>query len=187
MPRLRAGRAKRLQSQAAVKPRLAPIIRKLPPLEILDAEGIERIHNASCDILEEVGIDFRDPVALSHWREAGATVDGDRVRIDRHVLMDLVARAPARFTVQGRGADTRFEMGGDTTVFCPMKGAPFTRDLDGVRRSTTEADVINFCQGKLAGYKQPKAAVFVDEIPRNPSGKILKRVLREQFPDKAPV
>ncbi len=51
----------------------------------------------------------------------------------------------------------------------------------------TEADVINYCQGKLAGYKQPKAAVFVDEIPRNPSGKILKRVLREEFPDKAPV
>jgi len=51
----------------------------------------------------------------------------------------------------------------------------------------TEADVIEFCRGKLAGYKQPKAAVFVDEIPRNPSGKILKRVLREQFPDPAPV
>ncbi|MEM7079498.1 MAG: long-chain-fatty-acid--CoA ligase [Pseudomonadota bacterium] len=51
----------------------------------------------------------------------------------------------------------------------------------------SEADVINFCQGKLAGYKQPKAAVFVHEIPRNPSGKILKRVLREQFPDAAPV
>lgn len=51
----------------------------------------------------------------------------------------------------------------------------------------TEADVINYCQGKLAGFKQPKAAVFVDEIPRNPSGKILKRVLREQFPQDAPV
>lgn len=51
----------------------------------------------------------------------------------------------------------------------------------------TEAEVINFCQGKLAGFKQPKAVVFVDEIPRNPSGKILKRVLREQFPKSAPV
>ena len=53
--------------------------------------------------------------------------------------------------------------------------------------SLTEADVIEFCKGKLAGYKQPKGAVFVDEIPRNPSGKILKRLLREQFPDPAPV
>lgn len=51
----------------------------------------------------------------------------------------------------------------------------------------TEAEVMEFCQGKLAGYKQPKQVVFTDEIPRNPSGKILKRVLREQFPTEAPV
>ena len=51
----------------------------------------------------------------------------------------------------------------------------------------TEADVLEFCRGKLAGYKQPRRAVFVDVIPRNPSGKILKRVLREQFPEPAPV
>ena len=53
--------------------------------------------------------------------------------------------------------------------------------------SLTEADVMDFCQGKLAGYKRPKAVVFTEEIPRNPSGKILKRVLREQFPTQAPV
>ena len=51
----------------------------------------------------------------------------------------------------------------------------------------TEAAVIEFCRGKLAAFKQPKAVVFIDQIPRNPSGKILKRVLREQFPDPAPV
>jgi O-succinylbenzoate-CoA ligase len=51
----------------------------------------------------------------------------------------------------------------------------------------TEADVLNFCNGKLAGFKQPKSAIFVDEIPRNPSGKILKRILREQFPTEASV
>jgi len=53
--------------------------------------------------------------------------------------------------------------------------------------SLSEADVLNFCRGKLAGYKQPKGAAFVDEIPRNPSGKILKRLLREQFPGPATV
>ncbi len=51
----------------------------------------------------------------------------------------------------------------------------------------TEADVLGFCRGKLAGFKQPKAVVFVDEIPRNPSGKILKRILRDQFPGPAAV
>ena len=55
------------------------------------------------------------------------------------------------------------------------------------REDLTEAEVLNFCQGKLAAFKQPKGAAFVGEIPRNPSGKILKRVLREDFPGPAPV
>lgn len=51
----------------------------------------------------------------------------------------------------------------------------------------TEADVLKFCDGKLARFKLPKGVVFVDEIPRNPSGKVLKRLLREQFPGPAAV
>ena len=42
-------------------------------------------------------------------------------------------------------------------------------------------DVMAFCNGKLAPYKAIKVVEFVDVIPRNPSGKILKRVLREQY------
>ena len=49
-----------------------------------------------------------------------------------------------------------------------------------------ESDVLAHCDGKLARYKLPRAVVFVEEIPRNPSGKILKRTLREQFPGPAP-
>jgi O-succinylbenzoate-CoA ligase len=49
----------------------------------------------------------------------------------------------------------------------------------------TESDVLAFCRGKLARFKLPKAARFVDEIPRNPAGKILKRVLRDRFPEPA--
>jgi acyl-CoA synthetase (AMP-forming)/AMP-acid ligase II len=49
-----------------------------------------------------------------------------------------------------------------------------------------EAELLSHCNGKLARYKQPKGIVLVDAIPRNPSGKILKRILREQFPGPAP-
>jgi acyl-CoA synthetase (AMP-forming)/AMP-acid ligase II len=48
--------------------------------------------------------------------------------------------------------------------------------------SLTEDEVLAWCRGKVAPYKLPKGASFVDEIPRNPSGKALKRVLRESFP-----
>jgi acyl-CoA synthetase (AMP-forming)/AMP-acid ligase II len=50
----------------------------------------------------------------------------------------------------------------------------------------TEEDVLAHCSAKLARFKLPKGAMFVDVIPRNPSGKILKRVLRDQFPGPAP-
>ena len=53
--------------------------------------------------------------------------------------------------------------------------------------SLKEKDVIEFCRGRLAGFKQPRAVAFVGEIPRNPSGKILKRVLRDRFPGPAAV
>ena len=45
----------------------------------------------------------------------------------------------------------------------------------------TEAAVIEHCNGKLARFKMPVKVEFVAAIPRNPSGKILKRELRQQF------
>ena len=48
-------------------------------------------------------------------------------------------------------------------------------------------EIIGHCKGKLAPFKLPKTVEFVDEIPRNPTGKILKRILREQFPGPAKV
>jgi acyl-CoA synthetase (AMP-forming)/AMP-acid ligase II len=49
-----------------------------------------------------------------------------------------------------------------------------------------EAAVLAHCSGRLARFKLPKRAVFTDAIPRTPTGKALKRVLREQFPLDAP-
>ena len=48
-------------------------------------------------------------------------------------------------------------------------------------------DVLNFCNGRLARFKMPCDAVFVSEVPRNSSGKILKRILRDEFPGPAPI
>jgi acyl-CoA synthetase (AMP-forming)/AMP-acid ligase II len=48
------------------------------------------------------------------------------------------------------------------------------------------ADLIAFCDGKLARYKIPRVVELVTEIPRNPTGKVLKRLLRERFPGPAP-
>ena len=62
--------------------------------------------------------------------------------------------------------------------------SPFAVIVRG-QEQISERDVIAHCEGKLARYKRPVSVVFVDVIPRNPSGKILKRLLREQFPGPA--
>ena len=45
----------------------------------------------------------------------------------------------------------------------------------------TSAEIIDFCQDKLARYKIPKSVVFVDELPRTAAGKVLKRDLKEHY------
>jgi len=47
--------------------------------------------------------------------------------------------------------------------------------------SLGEKELIDFCRDKLAGFKCPKRVVFVDQLPKNPSGKILKRELKEKL------
>jgi len=47
--------------------------------------------------------------------------------------------------------------------------------------TATEPEILEWCKGKLAKFKIPKAIVFTDQLPRNPSGKILKKILREKF------
>ncbi|MFE2883724.1 acyl-CoA synthetase [Streptomyces sp. NPDC059272] len=49
------------------------------------------------------------------------------------------------------------------------------------RGEVTESQLIDHAKEKLAHFKAPKRVVFVDELPRNASGKILKRELRERF------
>jgi fatty-acyl-CoA synthase len=51
--------------------------------------------------------------------------------------------------------------------------------------ATDEEDLLGFCTGKLAGYKIPKAVVFVDHIPRSGGNKILRRVMADQYRQRA--
>ena len=44
-----------------------------------------------------------------------------------------------------------------------------------------EASVIAHCQQHMANFKTPKRVVFTDTLPKNPSGKLLKRELRQRY------
>jgi trimethylamine--corrinoid protein Co-methyltransferase len=136
-----ARRAARTHQQAPMLPALE---RNVPAVEILDREGVERLHDASMRILERTGIDFRDATALEHWRAAGAEVDGERVRIPRELIESRLATVPERIRLHARDPAKTVELGGSSTIFVPMTGAPFIRDLEDKRRWGGLADLNNF-------------------------------------------
>ena len=47
-------------------------------------------------------------------------------------------------------------------------------------------EIIEYCRQRLSSFKKPESVVFVDELPRNSLGKVLKRVLKEQYDQPIP-
>jgi len=129
------------------------IERRIPAYEILSEDGLALIEDNAETVLQEVGIEFRsDAEALALWRQAGAEVDGERVRFPRGLCRKLIETAPARFTQHARNPERSVEIGGANTVFAPVYGPPFAHDLEGGRRYATIEDFRNFV--KLA-YMTP--------------------------------
>src|SRR5271168_1921108 len=120
------------------------ITREIPLYELINAEGVELLHEQSMTILEEIGIDFRDDDAIRLWREAGADVKGRRVHLPRELLMAKLALTPSQYTQHARNPERNVVIGGRNTVFAPVYGSPFVRDFDNKRRYGTLEDLRNF-------------------------------------------
>jgi len=128
------------------RPSAPYIVRKVPVFDLVSEEGLELIEHNADSVLQEVGIEFReDAEALAMWREAGADVDGERVRFPRGLCRSIIkASAPAQFTQHARNRDRSVRIGGPHTVFAPAYGPPFIRNLDEGRRYATLEDFQNF-------------------------------------------
>lgn len=145
--RRRGGGREAKRARAAAGTAAQPYIkRKIPYYEILNEEGLELIEHNADTILEEIGIDFRDDAeALEMWRNAGADVQGERVRFPRGLCRKLVKdSAPSIFTQHARNPAKSVVIGGDNTVMVPAYGSPFVHDLDKGRRYATIEDFQNF-------------------------------------------
>ena len=82
--------------------------------------------------------------------------------IRRQTLADLLRRSAKRFPNK-------------TAIVCSATRWSFA-EFD----EAAEEEVIAHCAQHLAGFKAPKAVVFADALPRNPSGKLLERELRQR-------
>ncbi|MDF1720859.1 MAG: trimethylamine methyltransferase family protein [Minwuia sp.] len=142
----RGGRGSRRELRQTIDDRMLPALkRRMPLTEPLTPEQVVKIDAASMDILEDVGVIFRDPVAIEDWRKAGADIrDGERVHLDRGLIRELISTIPEDFTYHARNPARSLPFGKDHMIFVPMTGAPYIRDLDDKRRGPTLDDLANF-------------------------------------------
>jgi trimethylamine---corrinoid protein Co-methyltransferase len=116
------------------------------PIEAVSADELEAIHVASMRVLEEIGIDFLHEEAKELLKAAGADVKPgeDRVRMDREMVEDLIAKAPAEFTMRARNRAHDLQIGGNAIAFSCVASAPNSVDRDGGRRPGNQEDFRKF-------------------------------------------
>ena len=112
------------------------------PLEVLSADHVEEIHRTSLRILSEVGVEVLGDRAIDRLAAAGATIDrtNRRVRMDAALVEELIATAPAEFTLHARNPERNVVLGGRNLVFSSVGGPAFVSDLDRGRRAGTWQD-----------------------------------------------
>jgi len=143
-PRRTAGRLPQLPWQALCNP--------YAPMEILSVDQIESIHLTSLRILEELGIELMSARARAVFRAAGAEVDSatGMVRIDRELVAQALASAPAEFVVTPRNPARQITLGGNHVNFGLVAGPPNVHDLERGRRAGNFHDYCDFI--RLAQY-----------------------------------
>ncbi|MFQ5554249.1 MAG: trimethylamine methyltransferase family protein, partial [Acidimicrobiia bacterium] len=142
------GRAARRAAREAaqIADRVPFLTRRLAPVEVLGAEGLETIEYNADTVLEQVGVEIVNyPAALQIFAAAGADVKDTRVRFPRGMCRELVtATAPRSFVQHARNPERTVTIGDPHMVFVPGYGCPFVRDAERGRRYATIEDFENF-------------------------------------------
>ena len=121
------------------------------PMEILSADQVETIHQASLRILRDIGLQVQNPAALKLLSNLRADVDFDNshVRLDPELVEELLQGPPSEFTIHARNPEKTLRIGGNSIMFATTCGPSFVSDIDRGRRSGTKQDMEDFV--KLAG------------------------------------
>ena len=141
----RRGRSTAERSRLPLQRPFAQPRMRYKPTEVVSADELESIHDASMRILEDIGMDFLDPEARQLLAEAGASVEvgSERVRFDREMIADTISTAPSSFTLHSRNPEHNLQIGGDYMAFGSVASAPNVADLDRGRRIGNHADYQN--------------------------------------------
>ncbi len=109
-------------------------------LQVLAPEDVERIHGASLDLLEQVGMVFEDDAAVALLSAHGARIDDGRVHLPARLVEEALATCPKRISLPARNPARDLELGQGRVHFTSGYGATFVRDLesDTVRPATLD-------------------------------------------------
>ena len=136
---------------------------------------------------------FNDPERTAAAFAGGWFHSGDLATIDGEGYITVVDRKKDMIKTGGENVASReveealYRLDGVSEV--AVIGLPHPRWIEAVTavvvpkagRALTEAEVLAHAAQQLASFKCPKAVVFVDSLPKNPSGKLLKRELRQRL------
>lgn len=138
----RGRRGRTAASQGFVQPPFRQPRLPFAPVQAVSADELEAIHLASLAVLEEIGMDFLDEEARSILRHAGGDVEpgSQRVRLDRGLVMQAVATAPAEFILHARNPAHHVRFGGNWVAFAQMASAPNCSDAERGRRPGSHED-----------------------------------------------
>ena len=141
----RRTRRKAEANTGVAQPPWGPLRNPLPPLELLDEDGLRRIEDTALRVLEELGIEFLSEPALDVFEKAGCKVDRSTklVRFDRGMIRETIAKAPRQFKMHARNPERTLTIGDNTINVGPVGSPPNVSDLDRGRRPGTFEDLTN--------------------------------------------
>jgi trimethylamine--corrinoid protein Co-methyltransferase len=138
--------------------------------ELLTQEQVERIHEASLEILEEVGLKVRYEPAREVFAKHGCSVDGERVKLPREVVEKYRKLAPPSFTFRGR--DPKFDktIPQDSPVIVTASSAPDIIDpVTCKERRAESGDIARIAHliNELPGYDMFSISTLADDAPKD--------------------
>jgi trimethylamine--corrinoid protein Co-methyltransferase len=122
-----------------------PLRNSFRPIEVLSADQVDAIHEASLRLIETIGIEFMAASARDLFRKAGAEVDDSTglVRIPREIVESGIKSAPSSFVLTPRNPQRRVHVGGDHISFGLVAGPPNVHDNAGGRRAGNYRDYVS--------------------------------------------
>lgn len=142
-----------------------------PRYRLLDDEQLQRLHSATLEILQGVGVRVMHPEALEMLRAAGCRVkDQTTVLIPEYLVADAILSAPSSVSVYDREGAMAMELGGSNVYFGMGTDLLNTYDIEtGALRASCLQDVVN--AARVADYLDDidfiASHAFPTEIPTN--------------------